>query len=432
MTDLVIYPSIVKGEIEAPPSKSFTHRAIIISSLANGISKIKNPLISLDTLATIKACKTFGIEMKINKKEIEINGSDILKTPENIIDVANSGTTLRIITAIASLVPKGYVVLTGDSSIRKRPMGPLLKSLRELGVECWSIRENGLPPIIVKGGMLKGGKTNIRGDISSQFISALLIATPKAKKRTLINIIGKIVSKPYIESTIYMLNLSNIKLNIYNDYRKFIIPSKQSFSPIDFTIPGDFSSASFLIASAILSNGKIRIKNLDINIPQADSAIISILRKMGVEIEINKDKKEITIQSPKKIFGGTFNLIDSPDLTPIISILALKAENPIKIIGIKHVRYKETNRISILSKEIRKTGAKVIELKDGLIIKPIKKIKKAFFDSHGDHRIFMALSLIGLLCEEGCRISGLETASISYPNFINDLRKISVKMEVIK
>ncbi len=432
MKDLIIYPSKVKGEIDAPPSKSFTHRAIIISSLANGISKIKNPLISLDTLATIKACKSFGIEMKINKKEMKIIGSDILKTPENIIDVANSGTTLRIITAIASLVPKGYIVLTGDSSIRKRPMGPLLKSLRELGVECFSIRENGLPPIIVKGGTLKGGKTNIKGDISSQFISALLIATPKAKKRTLINIIGKIVSKPYIESTIYMLNLSNIKLNIYNDYRKFIIPSKQSFSPIDFNIPGDFSSASFLIASAILSNGKIKIKNLDMDIPQSDSAIIDILHKMGIEIEINKDKKEITIQSPKKILGGTFNLINSPDLTPIIAILALKAENPVKIIGIKHVRYKETDRISILSKEIRKTGAKIIELQDGLIIKPIKKIKSCIFDSHGDHRIFMALSLIGLLCEEGCKISGVETASISYPNFINDLRKLSIRLEVVK
>jgi 3-phosphoshikimate 1-carboxyvinyltransferase len=432
MTDIIVYPSKAKGEIEAPSSKSFTHRAIIISSLANGISKIKKPLISLDTLATIEACKSFGIEIKINKEEMKINGSDFLKIPENIIDVANSGTTLRIMTAVSSLASGGYIILTGDSSIRKRPMGPLLKSLRELGVECWSARENDLPPIIVKGGTLKGGETNIRGDISSQFISALLIATPKAKKKTIINIIGKIVSKPYIDSTIYMLRLSNIKLNIYNNYRKFIIPPKQSFYPIDFKIPGDFSSASFLIASAILSNGSIKIKNLDMNIPQADSAIINILSKMGVEIEINKEKKEISIQSPKKILGGTFNLMDSPDLTPIISIIALKAENPIKIIGIKHVRYKETDRISILSKELRKIGAKVIELEDGLIIKPIKKIKKAKLDSHGDHRIFMALSLIGLISEEGCRVSGLETASISYPNFINDLKNISIRLEVLK
>lgn len=432
MADIIIYPSKVKGEIEAPSSKSFTHRAIVISSLANGISKIKKPLISLDTLATIKACESFGIEMKINEKEIIINGNEFLKIPENIIDVANSGTTLRIMTAISSLAPKGYIVLTGDSSIRKRPMGPLLKALRKLGVDCWSTRENGLPPIIVKGGTLKGGETSIRGDISSQFISALLIATPKAKKKTIINIIGKIVSKPYIESTIYMLKLSNIKLNFLNDYRKFSIPSKQSFSPIDFTIPGDFSSASFLIASAILSNGSIKIKNLDINIPQADVAIIDILSKMGVEIEINKDKKEIFIQSPKKLFGGTFNLMNSPDLIPIIAILALKSEESVKIIGVKHARYKETDRISILSKELRKIGAKVIELEDGLIIKPMKKIKPAKLDSHGDHRIFMALSLIGLICEEGCRVSGLETASISYPNFINDLKNISVKMEVLK
>ncbi|MEM3407506.1 MAG: 3-phosphoshikimate 1-carboxyvinyltransferase [Nitrososphaerota archaeon] len=432
MTDIIVYPSGVKGEIKAPPSKSFTHRAIIISSLANGISRIRNPLISLDTLATIKACESFGIEMKMNKEEIKINGSEILKTPENIIDVANSGTTIRIMTAVSSLVPKGYVILTGDSSIRKRPMEPLLKSLRKLGVKCWSTRENGLPPIIVKGGTLKGGETKIRGDISSQFISALLITAPKAKKKTIINIIGKIVSKPYIDSTIYMLKLSNIKLNILNDYRKFSIPSKQSFSPIDFTIPGDFSSASFLIASAILSNGNIKIKNLDTSIPQADSAIIDILSKMGVEIEINKEKKEIFIQSPKKLLGGTFNLMNSPDLIPIISILALKAENPTKIIGVKHARYKETDRIYVLSKELRKIGAKVIELEDGLIIKPIKKIKPAKLNSHGDHRIFMALSLIGLICEEGCRVSGLETASISYPNFINDLKNISIRLEVLK
>ena len=216
--------------VKAPPSKSYSHRAIVLASLAEGNSVIANPLFSRDILATVRVMRMLGavIEEKDHDK-YEIEGAVDQKSPEDVLDVANSGTTMRFATSICSLTPLGTCILTGDQSIRRRPMGPLLDSLKSLGVDCWSAKENGCPPIVVRGGGLRGGETVVDGSISSQYLSSLLISCPKAELNSSITVENELVSKPYVDATIWMMNMFNVRVD-RDGYRIFSIKGEQSYN----------------------------------------------------------------------------------------------------------------------------------------------------------------------------------------------------------
>ena len=248
----------LKGTISAPPSKSYTHRAIIMSSLADGKSIIKLPLLSDDTMSSINACMALGALIKINPSALEIRGSFPFKPNSDIIDVGNSGTTMRIITALCGYYP-GKITITGDESIQKRPMGPLIKALKKLGVQIISKNENDCPPIIVKGPTLIGGETSIPGDVSSQYITGLLVSCPLAEKNSVINITTPLKSAPYIHITLECLDKYRIKVDHKSNLRKFVIQGNQEYKPINLTIPGDFSSSSFMLALAAITGSKITI-----------------------------------------------------------------------------------------------------------------------------------------------------------------------------
>ncbi|MEM3068721.1 MAG: 3-phosphoshikimate 1-carboxyvinyltransferase [Nitrososphaerales archaeon] len=428
MTSVKVFPSDLHGKVKAPPSKSYTHRALVLSSLASGRSRINKPLLARDTIATIKACQALG--SLIDKKEdyLQIEGNPNLKTPDDVINVENSGTTMRLITAIASLAPEGYSIITGDDSIRSRPMQPLLSALLSLGVECYSSRQNGLPPIIVRGGGIKGGEAEIRGDVSSQFISALLISTPKAKNKTLIKVHGKTVSRPYIDATLSMMKIFGGNA-IHKDFKEYVIPPKQDYHQSDFDVPGDFSSASLLIAFALLAGKKVTIENLNFSLPQADMRILDILENIEADFNVNRSKGEITLSGGKILKGGEFDLSDSPDLLPVLSVIALKARPKIIIKGVEHARFKETDRISILVKELRKLGAKVQELRDGIVVEYCEKLKGCSLNAYSDHRLFMAFCAAAMASSEPCIIEGLESVDISYPNFIKDIKSLGAIIE---
>jgi 3-phosphoshikimate 1-carboxyvinyltransferase len=283
---IVVRRSLLNGNITCPPSKSYTHRAIFISSLANGNSHIINPLISRDTIATIDACRELGAGIKITDKRLIVSGRDTLKVPDNVISVENSGTTMRFVTAISSLLNNGYVVITGDDSIRKRPMRPLLSALKQLGVNSFSTRENGKAPIIVQGGGINGDNITIDGSISSQFISGILIAGVCAKSGISLRITGKQVSKSYIESTLNVISKFGARVKHSRDYRKFNIFNNR-YVPTTFNVPGDFSTASLLLSAGTLVGGEITVSNLDFSLPQGDSKILEILKKIGAVISID-------------------------------------------------------------------------------------------------------------------------------------------------
>ena len=414
--------SSIDGKIICPSNKSYTHRAIFMASLADGKSMIKNILKSGDTIATINACKNFGVEIKEEKNSLIIDSPNELKLQGNTIDAANSGTTIRIAAAISTLADT-KIVLSGDQSLNKRPMQPLLKALESLGAKCSS--SNGTPPISILG-KIKGGKVKIPGNISSQFISALMIVAPKLENGMLLNIQGELVSKPYVDATIMAMKKFNVNVEAEIPYKKYII-RPQNYKSTTFSIPSDFSSLALLLSAAVLLGENLSIEMTMGDMPQADEAIIDILEKMGVVVTL--DKNVIKIKSPKKLDGGKFDLNDSPDLVPAVAILALKTSKPIEIFNVKHVRYKETDRIAILARELTKLGIKVVEKKDGLVLKNSKNLIGADLNSENDHRLFMAFCIAGMYVGN-CSVSHPESVKISYPDFIQEMKRIGCKISL--
>lgn len=413
--------SILTGTISCPPNKSYSHRAIFLASLSDGKSTLRNVLLSRDTLATVNACKAFGAKIEINDSTVVVESNGKI-TPQDLeIDASNSGTTIRISTAIASLSDK-MITLTGDASLKKRPMQPLLDALKQLGVQCTST--DGKPPVTVKG-RADGGITRIAGSISSQFISALLISGPKMKNGITLEIDGDLVSKPYLDSTIATMQKFGVTVNAISPYKKYNVPN-QEYKATEFVVPSDFSSMALLLSAAVLLGENMSINASLGDLPQGDREILSYLEKLGVKINVGE---KITIVSPKLLNGGRFDLSNNPDLLPPMAILALKTSRPIEIYNVKHARFKETDRIAILAKELAKIGIGITEKEDGLILESPKVLKSAELESSEDHRLFMAFSIAGMFVGN-CTVTDPDSVDVSYPTFVEDMRKIGAKIIV--
>jgi len=414
--------SKLSGKLVCPPNKSYTHRAIFLASLAGNNSKVENVLFSADTIATINACKSFGAE--INQDEFSITVTKPIKEIENIpeINAENSGTTIRIASAIASLFTK-EITLTGDSSLRKRPMKPLLDALESMGAKCYST--NGNPPIKITGKIL-GGEVTISGNLSSQFVSALLISAPLTDKGMNLSIEGNLVSKPYLDATISTMRYFGVTVQTLIPYKRYNI-SPQIYKHNNFLVPIDFSSLALLLSAAVLCGERLEIQGSMGNLPQGDEVFIDIIEQLGVKVKI-KDSR-ITVESPEKLGGGKFDLSNSPDLLPPLAILVLKTTNPIEIINVKHARLKETDRIAIIAREVSKMGIKIEEKEDGLILHPSEGLKGANLNSENDHRLFMAFCIAGMFVGN-CTITDPESVNVSYPKFIKEMKAIGGKMSV--
>lgn len=431
MVNVEISKSFLDGNIKCPPSKSYTHRAIAIASLAEGKSIINNPLLSRDTMATISGCKMLGVKIeKANEKfdSLEIFGMNQLETPKDIINAENSGTTIRILTSMAALVKNGYTIITGDDSLKARPMRPLISALNQLGVEVFSSTEKGTAPLIIKGGGIKGGLASIEGNISSQFISSLLISCIYALSEVEIRIKGKQVSIPYITSTIETMKKFGVVIEHNKEYLNYFIPNDK-YQPTNFIIPGDFSTASIMIAAGILAGGKITINGLNFYYPQGDMKIIDIVKQMGGDIRVYKEKGEVIVNGSNSLDGIDCNLVNTPDLLPVISIISLKARSPMRIFGISHARFKETDRVSNITKELRKMEVNIIEEEDEIIINPSNSLKNAELDSYNDHRLFMAFTIASMLTDKSI-VRGAESIDVSYPSFLNEIKRLGAKINL--
>ncbi len=419
--------SSVHGEVFAPPSKSYTHRAITLAALSKE-SLIRRPLLSADTLATVRACEMLGATIEKRDEDLRIRGVEGKpQVPDDVIDVANSGTTLRLMTAVSALTD-GITVLTGDASLRTRPNGPLLEVLNKLGVRACSTRKNERAPLIVEGG-LEGAIVQIDGSISSQFISALLIACPLANTSTTLSIVGELKSKPYVDVTLEMLCLAGAEIHMDNNNRvKFIIPGKQKYSLKEYTVPGDFSSASYLLAAAAVTDSEVTVKNL-FRSKQGDMVIIQTLARMGADIRWDMETGVVTIKGGKPLKAITFDAGATPDLVPTVAVLAAVAEGTTRIENAEHVRYKETDRLHALAMELPKLGVEIKEEKDSLTITG-GKLHGA--DLHGwhDHRIVMALSIAGMVAGN-TTIDTTESISVSYPTFFKDMGDLGAQIEKI-
>ena len=415
--------SKLSGNLVCPPNKSYTHRAIFLAALAGNNSKVNNVLFSDDTSATINACKNFGARIERENSSIIVKNSigEGKIVPE--INAENSGTTIRVASGIASLFSE-ETILTGDSSLQKRPMQPLLDALESIGAKCAST--DGKPPIKITG-KIKGGNVTIPGSFSSQFISALLICAPLTQKGIHLEIEGNLVSKPYLDATISTMRHFGVAVQTLIPYKRYnIVP--QIYKPSIFTVPIDFSSLALLLSAAVLCGKNFVIKGSIGNLPHGDEVFIDILEQMGVKVTI-KDNT-IAIQSPEKLNGGKFNLSNSPDLLPPLAILSLKTSNPIEIFNVKHARLKETDRIAIVARELVKLGVKVEEKEDGLILNISNNLKGGSLNSENDHRLFMAFCIAGMYVGD-CTITDPESVKVSYPNFIEEMIRVGAKISIL-
>ena len=415
-----IEKSTLSGKVVCPPNKSYTHRAIFLASLAGKDSKVNNVLFSADTLATINACKNLGAEIEQSDSSIIVKKAigEGNFVPE--INAENSGTTIRIASGIVSLF-ESEVTLTGDDSLKKRPMQPLLDALQSIGAKCSSTSGN--PPIKIIG-KIKGGDVKITGNFSSQFISALMICAPLTEKGVNLEIEGNLVSKPYLDATIATMRNFGVTVQTLIPYKRYnIVP--QIYKTSSFDVPIDFSSLALLLSASVLCGENFAIKGSIGNLPHGDEVFLDILEQMGVSVNIEKDT--ISVQSPEKLNGGRFDLSNSPDLLPPLAILALRTSSPIEIVNVKHARFKETDRIAIIARELLKIGVNVVEKEDGLILSVKGNLIGNSLNSENDHRLFMAFCIAGMYVGN-CTVSDPNSVKVSYPNFIKEMNDCGGKI----
>jgi len=415
--NLKVFNSILNGEITIPGSKSHTIRAVAIATMAEGNSIIVNPLVSGDTLSSLNAAEALGAEVEKRNDFWKIKGRSKIKQFSKTINLGNSGTSLRIFTALSALGDTTYK-FDGDSSLRTREMKPLLNSLEELGAKTSST--NYKCPLSIRG-PLQGGHTRINGK-SSQFITALLIASPLIKGNNTEITVTHLNEKPYLEITLDWLKKQNIELDYTEDLLNFKIPSKQAYKKFEYSIPADFSTATFPLLAATITRGEIEIKNLDFNDPQGDKEIFNIFEKMGAHIE--KKGNVVIVKGPKKLKPISVDLNATPDALPALSVAMCFAEGKSEILNVPQARIKETDRIACMTCELRKMGAEIEELPDGMVIYGKGHLTGKEVDGHEDHRIVMSLSIAGLAANGETIVKGIESASITYPAFIKDFKKL--------
>ncbi len=410
------------GEVIIPGSKSHTIRGVVIGSLADGTSELKKPLESEDTMASVSGCKQIGAKIDISDRwRIEGFGGEP-HSPGKTLNLANSGTSLNLLTGVVSL-GDFETILDGDASLRTRPVQPLLDALNLLGAKASSLKNNGKPPIRIRG-KIRGGRTTING-ISSQFISSLLITTPLAEKDTEIKAFN-VHEIPYIEMTLKWLNEQGIKYERNSDFTFFKIKGGQKYRPFDRIIPADWSSATFFLVAGAMTKSDLFLKGLDVSDVQGDKVVIEYLKKMGADISVEKEGVRIR---GGELRGAELDLNDTPDALPAMAVLGCFAEGTTRLYNVAHARIKETDRIKVMAKELSKMNARVRETEDGLIIQH-SKLKGTEVDGYYDHRVVMALSLAGLVASGTTKIDTAEAVSVTFPGFVNLMEKLGAKIKI--
>lgn len=425
---LLVNPSKICGTAEVPGSKSHTIRGVITSVLADGESVLHAPLQSADTESALNAAKKLGASFHIDSDgSWHIHGIGGRKPVVNdVIDLGNSGTSLRLLSAAAGLFDS-EIKFDGDDSLRTRPMKPLLDALEMLGVKTSST--NGKAPLSVKGPML-GGRCTVSG-VSSQYLSALLFAAPLASEATVIDL-ESLNEQPYVEMTLKWLDFLNIRYKAAADLLHFEIEGNQKYHAYEKIIPADFSTSLFVLGAALQSGSDsgVEIKNLDFTDSQGDKEVFRFFERSGAKIEYGSN---VHIPANQKLKGGKFDLNSVPDALPIFSAIgAGVAGETFHCLNVPQARLKETDRIDCMSRELRKMGGIIEELPDGMIITGTRLHGSNELESYGDHRIGMALAVAALNADSPSIINGIECAAVTFPDFIKQFQSLGADFKVIE
>ncbi|NGX56335.1 MAG: 3-phosphoshikimate 1-carboxyvinyltransferase [Candidatus Anoxychlamydiales bacterium] len=422
MKNYFIKKSILKGSIVIPPSKSQTVRAIIFASFAKKESLIKNFLKSKDTFALIDIMKNIGAKIDIKKNNLKIVGiNKKIKLKKNVFDVNNSGIAFRFLSAIFALFNK-KIILTGDKNlIKTRDLSPLIKSLSKLNAKIIS-KNNGFAPIEIEG-PIDEKDVEILGE-DSQFVSSLLIAKALQKKGSILYVKNP-MEKPYVDMTINWLKKFNAKI-INENYEKFIIEKKANLQGFVYQVPSDFSTMLFVIVASLITNSEITIENIIFDEDQKDFLVIDILKSFNANIIVDKQNNKIDIK--KSILKGikTVDINDNIDAVPILAVFGCFVDE-LTITNAKVAKFKESNRLVVITKELKKLNANIEQTNEGLIIKR-STLKKAIVSSHMDHRIALSLIVAALTIDESCEVQDVNCIDKTYKNFKKDLNLLGAKI----
>lgn len=429
--DVTISTSRVRGRTRAPPSKSYTHRAILAAGYG-GDATVTDPLVSADTKATMRAVDAFGGSVERAEEgdsRLVVEGfGGRPGVPDDVVDCANSGTTMRLVTACGALAD-GLVVLTGDDSLRSRPQGPLLSAVEELGGRGESTRGNGQAPLVL-GGSTPGGRVSIPGDVSSQYITALLMAGAVTEEGIEVELETELKSAPYVDITVEVLD--DFGVDVERTDEGFAVSGGQSYAPEggEYAVPGDFSSMSYLLAAGAVAaeDGESVVVEGARPSAQGDSAIVDVLDSMGADVTWDREAGEITVPRAD-LTGTTVDVGDTPDLLPTIATLGAIADGDTVIENCEHVRYKETDRVEAMAEELGTMGASVTEREDRLTIHGDETdLVGARVDGRADHRVVMSLAVAGLVADGETTIAGAEHVDVSFPDFFDAMASLGVEL----
>lgn len=397
------------ASIRLPGSKSYTHRALILSALADGESLLINALRSKDTEYTLQALKKFGVRFFGEEDRLHVIGiGGRLRSGERKIFVGNSGTSMRFLTALAGL-QKGRTFIDGDERMRRRPIADLLEGLERLGVKTHS--RNGFPPVVIESQGLTGGRVNIRGEESSQSLSALLMVAPYAHRDVWIELAGHLVSKPYVDITQEVMSSFGVEIENHG-YRNFSVRAGQRYSPQAYLIEGDASNASYFFSAAAVTRGRIRVENFPSTSVQGDARFLDILENMGCEVIRGNGWAEV---NGRELNGIEIDMNEMPDLVPTLAVTSSFARGKTVIKNIGHLRLKESDRIRALSRELTKMGIPVEEGETWLEVEGGKG-HGVEIETYNDHRIAMSFAVAGLAVP-GIKIKNPQCVGKSFPDF---------------
>ena len=420
----------LKGSIQIPGSKSHAIRAILLSTLAEGVSVIKNPPHSNDVMSALNCAKLFGAKVTEDGDNWIIEGTGgKLKTPDDVVNTGNSGTATTLLIAMSSLA-EGYSVITGDYQIRRRPQKAMVDVLNELGANAVITRPDcSAPPIVVKGPLI-GGEAHLSG-FSSVFVSGTLVAAPLSKEGVTISV-EKPLETPYIQMTIDWLRRYGVELSENSgEFRHFRVEGNQKYIASENAIPADWSSVAFPLVAAVTTLSDVEICGVDFDDCQGDKMVVEHIIAMGADITKDAENHKLIVHGGKPIKSNmTINLNDIPDSLPALSVAACYAEGTTTFTGLAHVRVKETDRVAVMERELKKIGADVETGPDYMIVHGGKPLTGAVVESYDDHRVAMAMAVAGLFSNGEMRVNNAECAAVSFPGFFDKMNAIGCNFQL--
>jgi len=407
------------AELVVPGSKSLTNRALLVAALADGVSQLSNCLVAEDSAVMIAALQQLGIPVTANGATITVHGQGGRLAASADLDLKLSGTAIRFLTALVTL-GRGRYRLDGNARMRQRPIQDLLDALAPLGVAAWSELDTGCPPVIVEASGLRGGLTRLKGDSSSQYLSALLMAAPYADRPVTIEVTGHLQSKPFVDMTLALMAEFGLAVK-REGYERFLV-TPQRYRPRDYAIEGDAMAAGYFWAAAAVTGGRVKVTNLGSRSQQGDRRLAEVLRQMGCRVRVTETSTEVIAPADGVLRGGVFDLNDMPDQAQTLAVLGLLADRPLRIENVWNLRIKETDRLSAMATELVKLGAKVEEGQDYLVVHPLASStfpETVVIDTYGDHRMAMAFAILGL--RRGLTIADPACVAKTFPEFFEVL-----------